>query len=144
MGRTEDAVDRLELRELVERYALGADTRDRELFGGVFTEDGVLATSTGRRYEGREDVVATLDHLDAHYPRSMHFVGNHQVTLHDDTAAGLVYCLAHHVYASGGEDRDTLMVIRYRDEYRRTDDGWRIALRTLQIDWQEDRPLVVT
>lgn len=143
MGRMEDAVDRLELRELVERYALGADSRDRLVFGGAFTEDGVLATSTGRTYDGRDAVVSTLDHLDAHYPRSMHFVGNHQVQLDGDAATGLVYCLAHHVYARDGEDRDTLMVIRYRDEYRRTVDGWRISRRSLQIDWQEDRPLVV-
>jgi uncharacterized protein (TIGR02246 family) len=127
MGRVEDAVDRLELRELVERYAFGADTRDRETFGEVFTEDGVLAMSTGRTYDGRDAIVLTLDHLDAHYPRSMHFVGNPQVVLDGDTATGLVYCLAHHMYERDGEERDTLMVIRYRDEYRRTDDGWRIT-----------------
>jgi hypothetical protein len=143
MGRVDDAVDRLELRELVERYALGADSRDREMFGGAFTAGGILATSTGRTYDGRDAIVSTLAHLDAHYPRSMHFVGNHVVQLDGDAATGLVYCLAHHVYTRYGEDRDTVMVIRYRDEYRRTADGWRIARRTLQIDWQEDRPLTV-
>ncbi len=143
MSRIEDAVDRLELRELVERYALGADTRDREMFGAVFTDDGVLATSAGGTYDGRAAIVSTLDYLDAHYPRSMHFVGNHQVELAGETAKGLAYCLAHHVYSRDGEDRDTLMVIRYQDEYRRTADEWRIARRALQIDWQEDRPLTV-
>ena len=102
MSRLEEAVDRLELRELVERYALGADTRDRDLFGGVFTEDGVLATSGGGDFIGRAAIVSTLDYLDAHYPKSMHFVGNHQVTLDGDAARGLVYCLAHHVYAATG------------------------------------------
>jgi hypothetical protein len=71
----------------------------------------------------------------------MHFVGNHQVDVTGDLATGLVYCLAHHVYERDGQERDTLMVIRYRDRYARTAEGWRIAHRTLVIDWQEDRPL---
>ena len=99
--------------------------------------------SAGGTYDGRAAIVSTLDYLDAHYPRSMHFVGNHQVELAGETAKGLVYCLAHHVYSRDGEDRDTLMVIRYQDEYRRTADEWRIARRALRIDWQEDRPLTV-
>jgi uncharacterized protein (TIGR02246 family) len=143
VSRIEDAVDRLELRELVERYALGADTRDREVFAAVFTDDGALVTAAGGTYVGPNAIVSTLDYLDAHYPRSMHFVGNHQVQLDGDRAQGIVYCLAHHVYSRDGEDRDTLMVIRYQDDYRRTADGWRIARRSLRIDWQEDRPLTV-
>jgi uncharacterized protein (TIGR02246 family) len=129
VSRIEDAVDRLELRELVERYALGADTRDREVFAAVFTDDGALVTAAGGTYVGPHAIVSTLDYLDAHYPRSMHFVGNHQVQLDG--------------YSRDGEDRDTLMVIRYQDDYRRTADGWRIARRSLRIDWQEDRPLTV-
>jgi uncharacterized protein (TIGR02246 family) len=143
MSRIEEAVDRLELRELVEQYAFGADTRDREMFGAAFTEDGVLTTSKGGTFDGRAAIISTLDYLDAHYPRSMHFVGNHKVELAGDTATGLLYCLAHHVYTRDGEDRDTLMVIRYHDDYRRTAEGWRIVRRTLQIEWQEDRRLTV-
>ena len=143
MSRIEDAVDRLELRELVERYGMGADTRDREMFGGAFLEDAVLRTAKGGTFDGRDAIVSTLDYLEAHYPRSMHFVGNHQVELAGDSATGVVYCLAHHVYERDGEERDTLMVIRYRDEYARTVDGWRIRRRALAIDWQEDRPLTV-
>ena len=143
MNRLERAVDRLELRELVERYAVGADTRDRTTFGEVFTEDGVLAVAGGASFVGRASIVSTLDHLESHYPRSMHFVGNHQVQVQGDDATGLVYCLAHHVYAQGGHERDTLMVIRYEDTYQRAADGWRISHRTLNIDWQEDRPLTV-
>jgi uncharacterized protein (TIGR02246 family) len=141
-ARLERAADRLELRELVEAYAFAADDRDRTRFASVFTVDGVLETS-GRRFEGREAIAAVLDHLDAHYPQTMHFVGNQRVVLAGDEADGLTYCLAHHVSTHDAGDRDTLMVIRYADNYRRTADGWQIALRSLRIDWQEDRPLVI-
>jgi uncharacterized protein (TIGR02246 family) len=141
-SRLEATVDRLELRELVEAYAFAADARDRRAFAEVFTADGVLRTS-GSSYEGRAAIAGVLDHLDAHYPTTMHFVGNHKVTVCGDEADGLTYCLAHHVSAGHDGQRDTLMVIRYTDEYRKTCDGWRISLRSLEIDWQEDRPLTL-
>ena len=112
-------------------------------FAGVFTGDGVLEVGSGRRIEGPAAIANTLDYLDEHYPRTMHFVGNHEVTLGGDRAEGLVYCLAHHMYESDDQERDTVMVIRYRDDYRRTAGGWRIAVRRLHIDWQEDRPLSI-
>jgi uncharacterized protein (TIGR02246 family) len=142
MSRVEDAVDRLELRELVERYGMAADARDKEVFGEVFAEDASFTTVGGGRWEGRQAITSLLDHLAEHYPQSMHFVGNHRVTLDRDTAYGVVYCLAHHVYARDGQNRDTLMIIRYSDEYRRGPEGWCISSRHLVVDWEEDRPLI--
>jgi uncharacterized protein (TIGR02246 family) len=143
MDRLKLAADRSELRVLVEKYAFSADRRDREGFASVFTEDGVLATGTNRRFEGRQAIAAVLDHLDANYPQTMHFVGNHEVAVDADSASGLVYCLAHHVYERDGVKRDTLMVIRYHDTYVRSRGSWQIKERRLDIDWQEDRPLQV-
>ena len=142
MNRLEQAADRQELRSLVDRYARAADERNRRNFAGVFTPDGVLSTSQGGRFEGRSAIAALIDHLDAHYPRTMHFVGNHDVELDGDHAEALVYCLAHHMYSEDAESRrDTLMLIRYRDKYIRTEEGWRIKSRDLDIHWEEDRPL---
>jgi uncharacterized protein (TIGR02246 family) len=143
MDRLELAADRSELRALVERYAFSADRRDREGFAGVFTTDGVLATGQNRKFEGRQAIGGVLDHLDANYPHTMHFVGNHEVEVDGDIARGLVYCLAHHAYERDEVKRDTLMVIRYHDTYVRTESGWQIKERKLDIDWQEDRPLQI-
>jgi uncharacterized protein (TIGR02246 family) len=143
MDRMELAADRSELRVLVEKYAFCADRRDREGFAGVFTADGVLATGQSRRFEGRQAIAGVLDHLDANYPQTMHFVGNHEVEVDGDVARGLVYCHARHVYERDGVKRDTLMVIRYHDSYVRTEIGWQIKERRLDIDWQEDRPLQI-
>jgi uncharacterized protein (TIGR02246 family) len=141
MGRLEEAADRGELRALVESYAFAADRRDHAGFAGVFTVDGVIATGKDRRFQGRDAIAALVDHLEANYQKTMHFVGNHGVQLHGDHATGLTYCLAHHVYERDGVKRDTLMVIRYHDKYVRSQKGWEIEERTLDIDWTEDRPL---
>src|SRR5262249_1264837 len=90
--------------------------------------------------EGHDAIVTTLDYLDAHYPKSMHFVGNHDVTVEGDIARGVVYCLAHHLSSLDEGSTDTAMAIRYEDQYVRTETGWRIRHRSVNIDWEEDRP----
>lgn len=89
MTRLDHTADRVELRALVDRYAIAADSRDRAAFAGVFTADGVLAVGPGAGLVGPDAIPAPLDYLD---------------------------------------------------RYVRTDDGWRIAQRRVNVDWQEDRP----
>jgi hypothetical protein len=140
MSRLEDAADRVELRALVDRYGVAADSRDRERFGGVFTQNGVLSMGS-TELQGRDVIPSILDYLDAHYPRSMHFMGNHDVVLDGDRAQGTVYCRAHHLTRRGEDASSTVMTIRYVDDYVRTGEGWLIAHRTLNFDWEEERPV---
>jgi len=139
VGRVDDAADLIELRALVDRYALAADTRDRAGFAGVFAPDGVMDLGGGHELTGAEELPAPLDYLDQHYLRTMHVVANHIVTLEGDAATGLVYCLAHHISRQGEELRDSAMAVRYEDRYVRTADGWRIAHRAVKVDWEEHR-----
>jgi hypothetical protein len=81
-----------------------------------------------------------VSHLEDRYEKTMHFVGNHLVHFHGDRVTGLTYCLAHHLYVADGVQRDTVMLIRYSDVYERSADSWQFTSRTLDIDWQEDRP----
>jgi uncharacterized protein (TIGR02246 family) len=141
MSRLDDSADRVELRALVDRYAVAADTRDRAGFAGVFTADGVLDIGADGGLVGPDAIPAPLDYLDAHYTRTMHFVGTHDVVLDGDRATGTVYCLAHHLWARDDETIVSCMAMRYFDRYVRTDDGWRIAHRGMSVDWQEDRPV---
>ena len=84
MGRLDDIADRVELKDLIDRYCLAADTRDKEGFAAVFTADGVL--DVGMELRGAEQIASPLDYLDLHYLKTMHFVGNHIVDLDGDTA----------------------------------------------------------
>ena len=42
--------------------------------------------------------------------------------------------MAHHWIGDGDRVTDLIWYLRYTDEYRRTDRGWRIAVRALTID----------
>jgi len=142
MTATNLALDRWALRDLVEAYAIAADERDAVAFAGVFTVEGELHTGA-RTLIGHEALAAIPALLGQLYERTLHFVGNHRATVRADEAEGLTYCLAHHLacHDSGDDGNDTLMLIRYRDRYQRTAQGWRIARRDVEIDWQERRPI---
>jgi uncharacterized protein (TIGR02246 family) len=144
MARLEEIADLLEVRSLVDTYAFAADQRDRERFAGVFTADGTLATGQGgRRYVGREDIANVLNWVEERFYKTMHFVGNQTAVIEGDVAQGLVYCLAHHISNEDGRQHDTVMFVRYVDRYVRTESGWRIEERDLNIEWQEERPLQI-
>ena len=138
----EALADRLDLRALVDEYALAVDDRDADRFAGVFTPTGVLAiyepdeAEPVLTYRGHDELRAVMKLLES-YSATFHLMANHTCRLEGDRATGDVYCLAHHLTEEGGAGRDTLMVIRYRDTYERTERGWRIAVRDVMRKWTE-------
>lgn len=139
MDQTQELYNRLQLRDLVERYAKGADTQDGDLWLQVFTKDAELNTSRGL-IVGHDALAATPPKL-SRYRATMHLVGNHYVEFHGDSAAsGQAYCVAHHLREVDGVEKDYVMMIRYDDDYVNVDGQWRIAKRTLNLLWDEDRP----
>jgi len=139
--------DYLSLRSLAESYARGADRRDSDLFAGVFAPDAVLLVfnpsdaeePTGQR-RGDEELRAVPDLL-ARYACTYHFLGNMTYDVEGDEATGEVYCTAHHLSRGADGDTDLVMMIRYRDRYRRLAHGWRITERRVLVDWTELRPV---
>jgi uncharacterized protein (TIGR02246 family) len=133
--------DRREISELLTAYAHAVDRRDFELLAAVFTADGVLDTGRGIR-TGLTEIRTAMERLHR-YDATFHMLGQSRVAGGPDTASGETYCDAHHLLvepAEGGERRtDTVMKIRYADDFVRTDDGWRIAVRRLHTDWTEQR-----
>ncbi len=148
------------LRALSERYAAAADDGDADAFAAVFTADGRLAVhypgdgdrpSTDLR--GTEALAAVPPRLAERFDRTFHLLGQTGLQMSGDEASGdgatgdgatgdeatgLVYCVAHHLSRAAGTD--LVMFLRYRDRYRRTDDGgWRIAERVGRIEWTETR-----
>jgi hypothetical protein len=136
----EDISARLELRALVDAYALAIDRRDPGAFADVFEADGELrifepdAQYAFQVSAGREQIAAVVGMLDV-YVDTQHLMANHVVMLDGDAAQGVVYCLARHILPEGPED--LLMVIEYRDRYVRNDGEWRIAIRDCHVKWTE-------
>lgn len=113
---------------LVRRFCVVADAVDADAFASLFTGDGVFERGD-LRVEGREGLIKMVG------ARPAGIITRHLLTtslvepVDADTATGTHYCL---VFVGGEQHDATKPIVReYRDSYRRTAEGWRIAHRTV-------------
>jgi len=152
-----------ELRWLSTAYATAVDQRDGQRLSGLFVADGALVVP---RYpddlrpvitrSGAEQLRRVPEGL-TRYALTFHQLTNHRYEVAGALASGEVLCVAHHLSAdpadpadpggdrsrAGGPGTDMVWFIRYHDEYRRTDAGWRFVRRELHLQWVEDHPVAV-
>jgi ketosteroid isomerase-like protein len=131
--------DEGEILALSAGYAAAADRRDVAAFLAVFTDDARLRVSAPgapdeivRTYAGADELAQVPVRL-GRYESTSHLVGPADLRVDGDSARGEVHCVAHHLERG----TDKVLTIRYADVYRRTDAGWRIAERTVQVDRSE-------
>ncbi|MBE1530844.1 nuclear transport factor 2 family protein [Actinomadura algeriensis] len=141
------AGDRIDLRDLVARYALHADRRDLHALGGLFAPDATLVLPDPpadlgpvRTHTGRDAIVRALSTLND-VPVTSHELAGEVFDAEGETATGHVACVAHHITEHEGKLTDLAWHLHYTDAYIRQDGTWRIAHRALQIDWIETRPV---
>jgi hypothetical protein len=140
--------DRLDLSDLVHRYAAYVDARQFDEVAELFTATGQLIVSEPPnhldpvvRHDGRAAVRSAMASLGS-VTRTHHAIVGEVYTAADSdgTATGSIAGVAHHWSENDGRITDVVWYLHYVDEYRRTDTGWRIALRALSIDAIESRP----
>jgi hypothetical protein len=118
------AADRVELAELMHRYALAIDSADFEALRGVFTADATVDFgSVGHYVEGASGVSGIDAILGwfraalAPFPDVLHFMSNHVIDLDGDRARVRTYMHVLHMSMGGLYDAQAV----------RTPAGWRIA-----------------
>lgn len=137
--------DRFEIQDLVFHYADLIDSkRFDELRDTVFSEDAHIDYSVFGGSVG--DVDETVAFLKAAvteelFPNSQHLNANVQVTLNGDTASGRVMCFNPMEMAMpDGGSQTYFLGLWYVDEYRRTEQGWRICRREEVKSWVYNTP----
>lgn len=135
--------DRLEIAELLARYANALDERDWKRLASCFTEDAVGDYGTIGRLDGYAAIEklcrTTLEPLDA----SQHLIGSIEIELSGDTARSRCALQAQHT-SRGCEGGDHFTIGgSYLDELVRAHAGWRIRKRELRISWRDGNPRVV-
>jgi len=140
--------DRVAIGDLVARYAMHVDRREREAAAALFTDDGVLVAAEPPRslgpvheHRGPEAIAGSMAALDAIAVTAHELTGHVVDATGPDTATGRVACVAHHLTEHDGSVRDLVWHLHYQDEYSRSEDGWRFARRELHVDFIETRPV---
>ncbi len=83
----QDVHDKLEISELLARYARGVDSKDWELYKSVFTSDAFIDYSSAGAIAGpRDEVAAWLEQGLATIPMTQHFITNMEIDLDGDRA----------------------------------------------------------
>jgi len=145
---SEEAADRLAIRELVEAYAHCADRRDANGQMSLFTADTHFVVymnakdpTPSQELHSREALAPVFADLNQ-YAATMHFVGQSTIlSLTADRATGEAYTLSHHLTTDGGNRRMMIAALRYSDQFVKIDGTWLFAERRLYVDWLEERPL---
>src|SRR6202163_2494084 len=143
-----EAADRLAIRELVEAYAHCADRRDAKGQMSLFTADTHFVVfmnakdpTPSRELHSREALAPVFADLNQ-YAATMHFLGQTTIlTLTGDRGTGETYCMPHHLTIDGKKRSLMIAALRYMDTFVKTGGEWLFAERRLYVDWLEQREL---
>ena len=128
--------DHRKIARVLDRYAEALDTRRWELLSEVFVPElefdfGEWAVSS------REEAVATIRTYLEDCGPTQHLLGNYRIDVNGDTASSSVYVRAFHLGVGAAIGKTYEMGGEYRDELRRTAEGWRSYRRQGVVFWEQ-------
>jgi 3-phenylpropionate/cinnamic acid dioxygenase small subunit len=121
---TQAVHDKLEIHELLARYARGVDTKDWELWKSVFTPDAVVDYSSAGAPVGTPDELASwLEQGLKVVPMTQHLISNIEVDLDGDRAK--VRAMFYNPMQLRGMADMSFCGGYYHHELVRTGEGWK-------------------
>lgn len=129
--------DRMEIHKLLVDYCHAIDDADWDALDQVFTPDAIIDYSEMAPFRGtRAEVKAWLPVAMAGVGRCQHIISTSQIRIDGDRAFGRTICTNPMV-----TDGNLWIVgLWYRDEMRRTSEGWRITHRYEESSWRFNVP----
>jgi 3-phenylpropionate/cinnamic acid dioxygenase small subunit len=130
--------DRLEIEDLLTRYATGVDTKDWDLWESCFTPDAHIDYSAfGGATGGVKEVRAWLAEVMTRFAATQHLVTNRDIRLDGDRATARSGFYNPMAIRTGEGDQRVLFFDGgyYCDELVRTPDGWRIETRREEFSY---------
>ncbi len=124
--------DRLEIVELLTRYATALDHRDWKLLDALFAPD-VEGHFGGRALHGTEAIRAMIRSLLDGCGTTQHLLSNFRIELAGDTARSTCSVRAFHAGRGAAEGQTYELFGEYRDELSRRPEGWRVVKRSIWV-----------
>ncbi|MGA8847324.1 MAG: nuclear transport factor 2 family protein [Nocardioides sp.] len=132
--------DRIELADVVTRYARAIDLGEWDLLDTVFTADAAIDyTESGGIAGGFAEVKPWLaEMLPAFFPRRMHTIGQVEVVFDgsDDAAVTAYFDNPMPMHDGAGGEKIVELGGRYHHRMVRTPDGWRSRQLHEEVVWK--------
>lgn len=148
MNDTQQLIERLALKELVDTFSNLADEKRVSEQMPLFTPDAEVNTYIGGKLvfemKGHAKIEEVFAGYLAQFSRVYHLNGQQTVSFAgDDRAEGIVYCLVKLV-GTNEQGKNTVLEhsVRYADSYVKRDGKWLIARRIANFMISETRELV--
>ncbi len=141
----QELADRLEIDDLLTRYATGVDRKQWDLWESCFTEDAYIDyTAFGGTSGSVKEVRAWLEKTLAGFPMTQHLVANREVCIEGDTAtARSMFFNPMGVPNGDGPHKLFLCGGYYLDKLVRTPAGWRIRERVEEFGYNTMTQMVI-
>lgn len=137
--------ERQQIEDVLIAYTFALDGRDWAALEQCFTPDATTYYGElGGSNADRDEIVATcrqaLEPIDA----TQHLVSNIAIEIDGDRATSVCYLNALHATKDTPGGDVCTVYGTYRDKLLRTDAGWRISHRELEIGWVEGNLAVMS
>lgn len=126
-------MSRLEIEELVHRYADAVVRRDVDQWASCWAHDATWTLPGGRTAEGRDAIVEVWRAAMARFAAVVQIVHNGTVRLDGERGEGRWYISESFRRAHGGPG---ILLAAYDDVYVHVDRAWRFANRRLDVQYQ--------
>jgi ketosteroid isomerase-like protein len=130
--------DRLDISDVLYRYASCIDRRNLAGVRATLADDIWAQYGNAEPMEGGDTVTAWIDAATADCIWQHHLLSVYHVDLNGDVADALVYHTSYQMMSSDS-GLVNVLVARYHNQLKRTEDGWRISRLVFEILWGEQR-----
>lgn len=128
--------DRIEITDVLYRYASTIDTFDLDGLRGTLTDDLWAGYGNADPVIGGDAVAAWISQAIEPVIWQHHLLSVYHVEIDGDEAKALVYHTSHQLFEDE-PDSAKVLVGRYNNELRREPDGWKISRLVLELLWGE-------
>lgn len=133
--------DRVEIQDLIARYAHAIDDRDWDALDRVFLPDAVIDyRDAGGPVGNLAETKAFLAKAMPNFPAYQHMSSTTRLDLDGDRATARTILFNPMVMEHEGAKRVFFIGLWYCDDLVRTDAGWRIAKRREEKSWTFNAP----
>tara|TARA_Y100001970_G_scaffold286259_1_gene407975 strand:- start:814 stop:1305 length:492 start_codon:yes stop_codon:yes gene_type:complete len=132
-----DNFDRVKIVETMNKYAIGIDTKDYELFRSIFLDDvevRVIYDPNWKgggeiKFNGKEDWVNYVQEAISQYRATQHMLGNPMISFDGEVAKVRTDLQASHYYIKDPEAKTTLW--GFYETHMVKNENWKIIKHTL-------------